>query len=106
MTALTPIFDPSGFLPLPPSLSLFRYLSLHPPPTQPHFSPQNPPPRLALLVALRPLYNVLNTSFAAAMVASISASVCAKDMNPASYWEGARYTPCSSIPRCHFANLA
>mmetsp|Transcript_35993 Transcript_35993/g.88682 ORF Transcript_35993/g.88682 Transcript_35993/m.88682 type:complete len:245 (-) Transcript_35993:789-1523(-) len=46
------------------------------------------------------------TRLAAAMVASMSASVCAREVKPASYWEGARYTPSSSMPRCHRANLA
>src|SRR5438067_6287343 len=34
---------------------------------------------------------------AAASVASISAAPCAAETKPASYAEGARYTPCSSI---------
>lgn len=38
-----------------------------------------------------------NASRAAASVASITASSCALDMKPASYAEGARYTPCCSI---------
>jgi len=36
-------------------------------------------------------------SSAAAMVFSITVSSCAVEMNPASNWDGARYTPCSSI---------
>lgn len=46
------------------------------------------------------------TSLAAAMVASTSSSVWASDMKPASYMEGARYMPFSSMPRCHRANLS
>mmetsp|Transcript_38044 Transcript_38044/g.123065 ORF Transcript_38044/g.123065 Transcript_38044/m.123065 type:complete len:270 (-) Transcript_38044:556-1365(-) len=36
----------------------------------------------------------------------MSASEWESDMKPASYCDGARYTPRSSMPRCHFANLA
>src|SRR2546427_9333749 len=38
-----------------------------------------------------------NAARAAVSVASISASPCAAETKPASYAEGARYTPCSSI---------
>ncbi len=41
--------------------------------------------------------NSANASRAAAMVASMSASVCAADTNPASNADGARYTPRRSI---------
>mmetsp|Transcript_23596 Transcript_23596/g.58492 ORF Transcript_23596/g.58492 Transcript_23596/m.58492 type:complete len:245 (-) Transcript_23596:776-1510(-) len=46
------------------------------------------------------------TRFAASMVKSTSSSVCLRPVKPASYCEGARYTPSSSIPRCHRANLS
>mmetsp|Transcript_33614 Transcript_33614/g.85112 ORF Transcript_33614/g.85112 Transcript_33614/m.85112 type:complete len:284 (+) Transcript_33614:745-1596(+) len=48
----------------------------------------------------------LNTRLAASMVASMSASVCASDVKPASNCEGARYTPSSSMPRWKRPNLA
>ena len=79
-------------------------------------------------------HSVAKTSFAAAIVLSMSSSEWARDMKPAcekpgedeprsllyervfcedsslvartSYDEGARYTPRSSIPRCHLANFS
>lgn len=54
--------------------------------------------KIWILTALPFAYNELNTSLAAAMVKSMSSSVCAKLVKPASYCEGARYTPLSSIP--------
>mmetsp|Transcript_202 Transcript_202/g.733 ORF Transcript_202/g.733 Transcript_202/m.733 type:complete len:245 (+) Transcript_202:131-865(+) len=46
------------------------------------------------------------TLFAASMVKSMSSLVCLRPVKPASYCEGARYTPSSSMPRCHLANLS
>src|SRR5690606_35840584 len=45
----------------------------------------------------QPAATTLNASRAAASVASITASSCALDMKPASYADGARNTPRSSI---------
>ena len=47
-------------------------------------------PNLLLILSTDPIYRVDRTSSATSMVRSMSSSVCARDMKPASYREGAR----------------
>jgi hypothetical protein len=44
------------------------------------------------------LQMLFKTSLAAAIVKATSSSVWARPVKPASYWDGAKYTPLSSIP--------
>mmetsp|Transcript_12952 Transcript_12952/g.43821 ORF Transcript_12952/g.43821 Transcript_12952/m.43821 type:complete len:218 (+) Transcript_12952:17-670(+) len=69
--------------------------------------PPRKPREIRVLFGLRWWnHSSASTSRAAAMVFSMSSSVWARLVKPASNCDGARYTPRSSMARCHLANFS